>query len=133
MAAREPEVSTNFARSLKQLSKKHPELRRAVDGVLKRAADSGPPDTADKIPGLDGRPVFKERLRFRNQGQRGGARVIYFCDEDCDERTVYGLFVFAKSIQEYVPPNEIRNAMKAAGLFEPDPSPHRRGGALPEK
>ena len=133
MAARAPEVLNSFARSLKRLSKKHPELKSAADAALKRAAESGPPDKADKIPGLDGQPVFKERLRLRNQGQRGAARIIYFCDENGDERRVHGLFLFVKGDQEYVHLNEIRDAMKSEGLFEPDKSPLGRGGAQPEK
>ena len=129
MAAREIEVSNSFARSLKQLSKKHLGLNDEVNDALERAADSGPAPTADKIPGLDGHPIFKERLRLRNQGRRGAARIIYYCDK----RRVFGLFLFVKADQEDVSTKEIREALKSTGLLEPDESPHRRGSAPQEK
>lgn len=133
MAAREPEVSTSFARSLKQLSKKHPELKDAVSAVLMRAVNSGPPDDADRIPGLDCHPVYKQRVRLRNQGKRGAARIIYFCSENGEKRRVYGLFLFVKSDREDVHSASIRDAMKSEGLFELDESSPGQGDAQSEK
>ena len=123
MAAREIDRSDSFARSLEQLSKKHPELKGAVADLLKQAANSGPCRRAHKIPGLDGHPVFKERLRLRNQGQRGAARIIYFCDR----HRVFALFLFVKSDQGYVPEKEMRDALNSAGLRERAESSHRPG------
>ncbi len=117
-------MSNSFARNRKKLSRKYPELNDEVGVVLERVANSGPAATADKIPGLDGHPVFKERLRLRNQGRRGAARIIYFCDS----RRVCALFLFVKADREDVPAKEIRDALKAADLLGPDESP-LRGGA----
>ena len=77
--------------------------------------------------------MFKERLRLRNQGQRGAARIIYFCGEDGDERTVHGLFLFVKSDQEYVHPKAIRDVMRSVGLFDPDESSVVRGPTKRER
>ena len=83
----------------------------------------------DKIPGLDGHPVFKERLPLRNQGRRGAARIVYFCDR----RRVYALFLFVKGDQEYVPVKEIRDALKSTGLLERDEPPPCLGSPRPEE
>ena len=115
MAAREVEATVSFARSLKQLSKKHPELQNAVQNALDEYSNKGPTHRSDKIPNLDGQPVFKERLRLSNQGQSGGARIIYYCDSE----QVIPLFLYVKSGQADVPAKEIRDALKAADLLGP--------------
>ena len=106
-------MTTSFTNSLKQLSKKYPELRNTVEDALKQYAATGAPRSSDKIPGLDGHPVFKERLRLRDKGQRGGARIIYFCDSD----RVLALFLYVKASQTDVPTKEIREALKSARVL----------------
>ena len=113
MAAREIADAQGFARILKQLSKKHPNLEDRVTEALRRYAAQGPTPRSAQIPGLDGKPVFKERLPLRDKGRRGGARIIYYCDED----KVVPLFLYLKTSREDIPVNEIRDALKAAHLL----------------
>ena len=44
--------------------------------------------------------------------ERGGARLIVYCD---DERVV-ALFVYVKSATELIPEKAIRTALEAAGI-----------------
>ena len=110
---REVAKTTSFTNSLKQLSKKYPELENTVEDALKQYAATGATRSSDKIPGLDGHPVFKARLRLRGKGQRGGARIIYFCSSD----RVLALFLYVKADQMDVPTKEIREALKSAHVL----------------
>lgn len=110
---REIAKTTNFTNNLKQLSRKYPELKSTVEDALKKYAATGATPSSDRIPGLDGHPVFKERLPLRNTGRRGGARIIYFCDSD----RVLALFLYVKTDQADVPTKEIREALKSADVL----------------
>ena len=113
MAAREIAETQGFARILKQLSKKYPDLEDRVTDALKIYAALGPTPRSAQIPGLDGKPVFKERLPLRDRGGKGGARIIYYCDSG----KVVPLFLYVKASREDVPVNEIRDALKVAHLL----------------
>ena len=113
MAVRHVDRTAKFARSLKGLSKRHPDLNGAIITALARYATSGPTKTSQQIPRLKGAPVFKDRLAFGNRGQRGGARIIYYCDAEC----VMAMFLYLKGEQEDVPVNEIWDALKQTGLY----------------
>ena len=113
MAAREIAKPQGFVRILKKLAGKHPGLKISVCEALKICASQGPGERSTQIPGLGGEPVFKERLTLRDKGRRGGARIIYYCNEE----KVVPLFVYVKASQNDVPVNEIRNALKAAQLL----------------
>ena len=125
MASREREVTRtrSFERSLERLVRKHPELEETVEAALRGYASNGPGRNSDKIPGLSGQPVFKQRLRLSGQGQRGAARIVYYCDSD----RVLALFVYVKSGRDNVSPGEIRDALESAGLLESVGSPPDAG------
>ena len=82
MSARKIECTKTFEGNLKDLSKKHPDLSDAVDAALAGYAATGESSASSKIPRMKGSPVFKERLAFGNQGKRGAARIIYYCDSE---------------------------------------------------
>ena len=112
-AARKIMKAKGFVRNLKQLSKKHPALKSAVENALNRYAVDGATQTSDKIPGMAALPMFKERLRVHDRGCRGGARIIYYCDPD----RVVAMFLYLKASQSDVPVREIRDALKSVGLL----------------
>jgi len=115
MPDRQVERTASFANDLKALSKKHPALGQRVDEALAEYAANGKSHTSHQIPYLNSLPVFKDRLAFGDRGKRGAARIIYFCDQD----RVLALFLYTKGQQSDVPRNEIRAALKSAGLWEP--------------
>ena len=83
-------------------------------------AAGGPSHSSDRIPGLDDQPVYKDRLALRNQGRRGGARIIYYCDA----HTVQAMFLYLKSDQADIPTKEIKEALKGLDL----PTPPKESG-----
>lgn len=85
-----------FEKSLKALAKKHRGLDNTVRQILDSIAVDGPRETAHQIPGLDGEPVFKERVAWDGSGARGSARIIY----RCDEQRVLALLIYAKNDTE---------------------------------
>ena len=95
-----------------RLSRKHPGLVDTVEDALKEYAAGGSAGTSMRIPGLNERPVFEERLPVDGKGKRGGVRLIYYCDE----KLVVAIFVYTKSEQQNVHRKEIREALKAAEL-----------------
>ena len=113
MAKRSIEKTRSFARKLEQLSRTHRGLELTVDEALEDFAAHGPSRTSDQIPGLNGLPVFKVRLRLPGVGKSGGARLIYHCDPEC----VTAMFLYAKGQQENASTKEIQDALKAAGLL----------------
>ena len=102
-----------FTRDLNRLSRKHPDLINTVEDALKDYAAAGSASTSMRIPGLNKRPVFKERLPVDGKGKRGGVRLIYYCDD----KLVLAIFVYTKSEQRNVHQKEIREALKAADLL----------------
>ena len=112
MASRATERTPGFERCLKRLSKKHPSLCDTVNDALEGYASTGKTAASDQIQGLDGRPVFKERLSICNQGKRKGPRIIYYCDS----HRVVGMFLYTKNEQDDVPVKEIKKALEETGL-----------------
>ena len=102
-----------FGKCLKSLARKHKSAPEDVERALSQCAENGPPARADQIRNLGGLPVFKQRLRLGDKGTRGGARLIYYCDEEC----VVALFLYSKSDQEDIAVKELRDALAAAGLL----------------
>lgn len=112
MPTRELRLTTDFGKDLARLAKKYPEISNSVDGVLELCARRGPAPQSMKIPGLQGLPVFKERIPIGNRGKRAGARIIYYCDTDL----VIALFLFTKNAKENIAATVIKGALAAAGL-----------------
>ena len=109
------ERASTFDKLLKKLSKKHPDLPKTIEKELVRFASARKP-IGNKIPHIDGRPLYKERLPIGNLGKRRGARIIYSCDDD----RILALFLYAKSDRSDVPLEEI-NKVLAEYQSSPDP------------
>lgn len=112
MSARKIDPTKTFLSNLKDLSKKHPDLSDAVDEALDGYAETGESSASSKIPRMKGLPVFKERLAFGNQGKRGAARIIYYCDSEL----VVPMFLYTKNVQA-VREKKILDALKSADLI----------------
>lgn len=131
MAARAIEQSSGFKSSLRRLGKNRPGLEQEVSNALAAYAADGPPP--DRIPGVDGNPVFKERLALPNQGKRGGLRIVVYCDDD----RVVGLFLYLKGDKGDVTDTVIVNALKKCDLYEESTDggglARQRTGAVPRE
>ena len=67
-----------FRRSLNKLERKHPGTRKLIEDMVSDIADHGLPKGAMRIPGLQGQPVFKMRIRMGQLGKQQG-RLICYC------------------------------------------------------
>ena len=72
------------------------------------------PEAGDVIPETGG--VRKIRWDRVGSGKRGGARVIYFYQDD--RRPLYLLLVYAKGRQENLTPDEKKTVRKLAALLK---------------
>jgi hypothetical protein len=105
--------SDAFEDDVRRLSKKQPGFPKQIAAALENIASAVTPP-GDRIPGLQGAPVFKDRLPYGNKGKSGGARLIYYCAE----ALVIPLFVYTKAELSNMPTAAIRDSLKAAGLLE---------------
>lgn len=110
---RETLRTTAFDKQLIKLEKKYTRISEQVEEFLAKCAKDGVPSTSQKIPGVKGKPVYKDRFGLNNAGKRDGARIIYYCDE-CQ---VVSLFVYSKANKSDVSIKEIQSALDAAGLI----------------
>jgi mRNA-degrading endonuclease RelE of RelBE toxin-antitoxin system len=106
MGMRSIERASTFDKLLKKLSQKHRDLPKTIEEALDRFASARKPIGA-KIPNLGGQPVFKVRLPLGNRGKLGGARLIYYCDDDL----ILALYIYAKSERSDVPLEEINKVL----------------------
>lgn len=114
MRVRSVDCNDRFEGYLKSLTKKrYPDLEKTVREFLEDRARSGADATSQKIPGVGGGSVFKNRLRLGNMGKRKGARIIFYCDEE----RVVPLFIYAKNQIADIPVNEIKDALREFGLL----------------
>ena len=116
MAGRAFCAAANFDRSLKRLEKKHRGVSENVDEYLDNCIATGPGRLSQRLKGVSGRAVYKERLPVPGMGKRGGIRVIYYCDPP----EVYALLVFDRSTIEDIRPDVIKQALGQAGLLGDD-------------
>jgi hypothetical protein len=116
MNPREIHRTPTFQRDLKQLAKKHRSLPADVDTLLTAIATAQLP-LGDRIPGVRGLPVFKDRVALGNKGASGGARLIYYCAENL----VVALALYAKNDMANMQANTIYEALKDAGLVPEEP------------
>ena len=96
---REIRRSAGFDKDLAKLERKHRGLSLSVDAYLEQCA-SEQPERRHLLQGVDGKPVYKERLPLPGTGKRNGARIIVHCDDSA----VTALFIYAKSERETLPP-----------------------------
>lgn len=87
-----------FDKTMSRLGVTDDELREMQQLILDR------PGIGDEIPGSGG--VIKLRVALRERGKRGGARLIYFWLRR--ESLVYLLFMYPKSAQENLTPDQLR-------------------------
>ena len=113
---REIRRTDGSTRNLKQLSKKHGDLETSVSDALANIATAGPADNDHLIRGLGGQPVYKRRMGLGKKGKRGGARLIFYCDEE----SLIALFAYAKNKKEDILSAEIADALGRAGLLPQD-------------
>ena len=100
------ESSSTFDKDLKSLAKKDRELTNQVHQALERRQIKGPDPRDHRLPKLGGRPVFKTRVQAQGRGKSGGARVVYYCDNE----RLLALQVYLKSQQ----PNEVMQLIVVA-------------------
>lgn len=112
MARRKIARTAKFDKELDQLSKKYKGSRERVESFLESLVQGSQPANKDQIPGLDGKPVYKVRLPLPGIGKRGGARIIYYCDDS----HVFALRIFAKPGIEDLPTSDIKQALLSADL-----------------
>jgi mRNA-degrading endonuclease RelE of RelBE toxin-antitoxin system len=119
MAARKVERTSRFDRDLTQLAKKDRGFRKIVGDFLKERANGVPFSGKDRMPNVEGKPVYKARLPFRGKGKpfrgkgkRHGARIIYHCDSS----GILALRIFDKSTIKEPPANDLKQALLSAGL-----------------
>ncbi len=104
--ARQVEWTDKFRSQLKDLAKKHRGLENQVIDTLQALAE-------DKIaPGnrltrVSGHPVYRVRIPVGARGKRGGARIVYYKDQEC----LWALFLYAKNQQSRVAEQDIRDAL----------------------
>ena len=107
MVKREIRKAPTFGKNLKTLEKKHRNISAAVEEYFECCITEGPPPTSSKIPRNDGKPVYKDRIPLPGSGKRGGARVIFYCDE----KIVAPLYCYQKSDQENISSSKIEIAL----------------------
>lgn len=112
MAQRTIHRSDGFDKDLKKLCKKYRDLEGSLKVVLEAVATSDAPP-GKQIPGLNGAPVYKERVPCGNKGKRGGGRIIYHATP----AEAHLLFVYVKNDVEDIPNKVLRDALADAGLL----------------
>lgn len=122
MGERNPEVYIEFAPiyevRLQKLSKKYRHIADDVEGLyaaLQRGETPG-----DRIPGLTGFIVYKERVNNRDarKGKRGGYRVIY---QVKTAELVVLLFIYSKNDQENIATADIKHIIEEYVSASDDP------------
>lgn len=113
---REIERSPAYKKDLKKLVRKYRDLKRTVNEYLEACALHGPASNAHRMPDLDGRPVYKQRLKLGNKGTRGGARLIFFCNSE----VVRAVRLYVKTDTADIPSQSIRKALSEHDLADDD-------------
>lgn len=111
---RDFKTSKTFERDLRTLSRKYRNIAKNFRREIDKVAEDGP-DARFRLAGMvDEAPVYKLRLALDGKGKRGGARVIYYCDD----RLVAPLFIYAKGAMADIPIQEINDALVALRIGE---------------
>ncbi len=107
-----------FIRELKRIERKHRGTTDRLEeslGYIDSLAE-GVPRQADPIPYLNGRPVYKLRIKAdRTKGR--DARLIFYYDGDL----LVPLFIYTKADRETVAAAEIRDALAEMDLLDTPP------------
>ena len=76
------EYDSTFDRDLQSLAKKDREGHKQVQQALERRRVRGPDPRDHLLRNFRGLPVFKTRVQAQGRGKSGGARVVYYCDNE---------------------------------------------------
>jgi len=102
-----------FKRELKRLSKKHRSLKDDVDALERELAEN--PEMGDDMG--DNFRKIRLAISSKNQGKRGGARVItYHLLISIENARIYLLSIYDKSEQKNISNVELRRLLKINGL-----------------
>ena len=101
-----------FSRQLARLNRKHLGASERVNDTIRKIAANGVPRNAFRIPGINGAPVYKLRIRIGHHGSRACRLVFYYKDG-----IVEPLLIYQKSDKEDAAPAEITAALRAANLL----------------
>ncbi len=103
-----------FSRQLARLNRKHPGTSRRVNDTIGKMTANGVPESAFRIPGINGEPVYKLRIRIGHHGSRACRLIFHY-----KNGIVEPLLIYQKSDKEDAAPAEIIAALRAAGLLPP--------------
>jgi mRNA-degrading endonuclease RelE of RelBE toxin-antitoxin system len=100
------ELTDNFKREAKRLTKKFPSLRAEIETLGEQLAEN--PMLGESL----GKNVYKIRLSIasKNSGKAGGARIISFVK--IIQQTVYLLSIYTKGERSTITDKEIQALMK---------------------
>ncbi len=113
MGGSNPEVQIEFApiyeARLQKLAKKYRHIADDVEALYEALQRGETP--GDRIPGLVGFIVYKERVNNRDarKGKRGGYRVIY---QVKTAELVVLLFIYSKNDQENIATEDIKRIIE---------------------
>lgn len=111
------EYADGFARNLQYFTKrKDPGLTERVHKALTSRLEQGPLDSDRCLSGFQSLPLFKMRIPAQGRGKRGGARVVYYCDQE----SLLPLLIYVKSEKADMGPadrKQIKSALQNAGLW----------------
>ena len=110
MPRRAVELSEDFHRDLRKIVRRHTRVESVALKTLEQVAAAGPVPTHHRLARVGGRPIYKARLPTGSRGTRGGARLIYACEEN----RVIALRLYLKSDRETIADQTILDAFNAA-------------------
>lgn len=109
--------SSGFENNLQSFAqRKDPGLPERVHQALASRLEQGPPGNDRCLSGFQSLPVFKMRIPAQGRGKRGGARVVYYCDQE----SLLPLLIYVKSKKTDMGPadrKQIKDALQNAGLW----------------
>lgn len=122
MSTRVIHRASTFDRDLKQLSKNHHHLEKAVLKKLDELTSANDPSCDGPLGGCAGLPVFKVRIAHGNSGKRGAARMVYYWNE----ALVMPFFLYLKNDISGIPEKALLGALRDAGLVPEDEQPAKK-------
>ena len=113
-ARRRLEESSKFKKSLRSLAKKKDrDLPKRVHQELASRLKQGPSDNDKRIKRVQDLPVYKMRVGAQRGGTRGGARVVYYCDQE----RLLALNIYLKSDMDSADYSDIKRALQSSDLW----------------
>ena len=110
------EHAAQFTKKLQSFAKKKdPGLPERVQKALTSRLEQGPGNDP-RLQRVKDLSVFKMRVPGQGRGKSGGARVVYYCDQE----RLLALSIFLKSEKADMSPadrKQIQEALQAAGLW----------------